>query len=172
MAVHTGPATGESKLAGFLQNKVNDFEMFVPYGKVYNGPIWRHVNATEGPAHSGTRSIAVGGPGPGQVKSVSPIGGGPAVYGESKKRYRLAAWVRTRGLEDGGAYLQVDDVFFNWQDVKATRRTKELSGDREWTRLEVEFTPSANDPFLLIKLCVEGTGRAWFDDLELVEVER
>jgi len=25
---------------------------------------------------------------------------------------------------------------------------------------------------LLIKLCVEGTGAAWFDDLELVEVAR
>jgi len=41
-----------------------------------------------------------------------------------------------------------------------------------WTRLEVEFTPSPRDPFLLIKLCVEGTGTAWFDDLELMEVAR
>ena len=50
IAVYTSPSTGESKLAGFLQNKVNDFESFVPYGKVYNGPIWRHIKATEGPA--------------------------------------------------------------------------------------------------------------------------
>ncbi|KPK41380.1 MAG: hypothetical protein AMK72_15305 [Planctomycetes bacterium SM23_25] len=172
MAVPRNPATGQSSKAGFLQNKVNDFETFVPHGKVYNGPIWRHINATEGPAHSGTKSIAVRGPGPGQVKAASPIGGGPAIYGESSKRYRLAAWVKTQGLADGGAYLQVDDVFFNWQDAKATRRTKKLTGDRDWTRLEVDFTPSPRDPFLLIKLCVEGTGRAWFDDLELVEVAR
>ena len=172
MAVYTSPATGESKLAGFLQNKVNDFETFVPRGKMYNGPIWRHINATDGVAHSGKRSIRLSGQGPGKVKSASPIGGGPAIYGESGKRYRLAAWVKTRGLKDGGAYLQVDDVFFNWQDVKATRRTKKLTGDRDWTRLEVDFTPSPNDPFLLIKLCVEGTGTAWFDDLELVEVAR
>lgn len=38
--------------------------------------------------------------------------------------------------------------------------------------LELDFTPAPNDPFLLIKLCVEGTGAAWFDDLELVEVAR
>jgi hypothetical protein len=173
MAVYTSPATGESGMAGFLQNKVNDFETSVPRGKMYNGPIWQPgINATEGVAHSGTKSIAVGGLGPGKVKSASPIGGGPAIYGESSKRYRLAAWVKTQGLEDGGAYVQVDDVFFNWEDVKATRRTEKLTGDRDWTRLEVDFTPSPNDPFLNIKLCVEGAGTAWFDDLELVEVAR
>ena len=172
IAVPRDSAKGESKFAGFLQNKVNDFETFVPHGKVYNGPIWQHINATEGPAHSGKRSIAVRGPGRGKVKAASPIGGGPPIYGESSKRYRLAAWVKTKGLEDGGAWLQADDVFFNWQDVKATRRTERLTGDNDWTRLEVDFTPSPKDPFLLIKLCVEGTGTAWFDDLELVEVAR
>ena len=172
VAVDRDGATGESRFAGFLQNKVNDFETFVPHGEVYNGPIWQHINASEGPAHSGKRSIAVGGPGPGSVKCASPIGGGPPIYGESSKRYRLAAWVKTQGLEDGGAWLQVDDVFFNWEHVQETRRTKKLTGDRDWTRLEVDFTPSPRDPFLLIKLCVEGTGRAWFDDLELVEVAR
>ena len=172
MAVYTSPSEGESDKAGFLQNKLNDFETFVPRGRMYNGPIWQHINATEGPAHSGKMSIKVKGQGPGNVKAASPIGGGPAIYGESSKRYRLAAWVKTQGLEDGGAWLQVDDVVFNWQDVKATRRTARLTGDREWTRLEVDFVPSPNDPFLLIKLCVEGTGTAWFDDLELVEVAR
>jgi len=172
MAVDRDGATGESRFAGFLQNKVNDFEAFVPHGKMYNGPIWQHINATEGPAHSGKRSIAVGGPGPGKVKAASPIGGGPAICVESSKRYRLAAWVKTQGLEDGGAWVQADDVFFSWEDVKATRRTEKLTGDRDWARLEVDFIPSPRDPILLIKLCVEGTGRAWFDDLELVEVAR
>jgi hypothetical protein len=172
VAVDRGPGRGESSKAGFLQNKVNDFEASVPHGQMYNGPIWQHINATEGSAHSGKRSIAVRGPGPGRVKAASPIGGGPPIYGESAKRYRLAAWVKTQGLDDGGAYLQVDDVFFNWQDAEATRKTKKLTGDHNWTRLEAEFTPSPRDPFLLIKLCVEGTGTAWFDDLELVEVKR
>ena len=68
MAVDRGPGKGESNLTGFLQNKVNDFETCVPHGKVYNGPIWQHINASEGPAHSGKKSIAVGGRGPGKVK--------------------------------------------------------------------------------------------------------
>jgi len=172
MAADRYADAGASGLTGFLQNRVNDFEASVPHDRVYNGPIWQHIKASEGPAHSGKRSIAVGGPGPGRVKAASPIGGGPPIYGESDKRYRLAAWVKADGLEDGGAYLEVDDVFFGWQDVHATRRTEKLSGDHDWTRLEVEFTPSPRDPFLLVKLCVEGTGAAWFDDLELTEVAK
>jgi hypothetical protein len=164
--------SGESKVVGFLHNQVNDFETFVPGDRVYNGPIWQHFKATEGPAHSGKMSLAVKGRGPGKVNYASPIGGGPPLYGESSKRYRLAAWVKTKGLEDGGAYLQADDVFFNWEDVEATRKTEKLSGDKDWTRLQVEFTPSPRDPLLRIKLCVEGTGMAWFDDLELMEVAR
>jgi len=77
-----------------------DQHISVPRGKVYNGPIWQPgINATEGEAHSGTKSIALRGPGPDQVKTASPLGGGPAIYGESSKRYRLAAWVKTKGLD-------------------------------------------------------------------------
>ena len=171
-AVPDNPATGKLTVTGFLQNQVNDFETPVPYGQVYNGPIWQHIGTTDEYAHSGKRSIKLNGQGPGKVKSASPIGGGPAVYGESNKRYRLAGWVKTQGLKDGGAYLEIDDVFWNWKDVRDTRRTKKLTGDQDWTRLEVEFTPSKNDPLFLIKLCVEGTGAAWFDDLELMEVKK
>jgi hypothetical protein len=139
---------------------------------VYNGPLWSGVDAADGVARSGRRSICLTGMGPGQARSASPIGAGPGIYGESAKWYRLAAWVKTRGLQDGGAWLQVDDVRFSWQDVQATRRTEALGGDRDWTRLELDFTPAPHDPFLLVKLCVQGTGAAWFDDLELVELAR
>jgi len=83
VAVDRYKAAGDSHLTGFLQNAVNDFETAVPHGRMYNGPIWQHIGASEGPAHSGKRSIAVGGPGPGRVKAASPIGGGPPIYGES-----------------------------------------------------------------------------------------
>ena len=56
VAVYTSPSEGESGMAGFLQGKVNDLEVSVPRGKVYNGPIWQPgINATEGEAHSGVR---------------------------------------------------------------------------------------------------------------------
>ena len=70
MAVCAAAADGESGKTGFLQGKVNDFETFVPRGRMYNGPIWQHINATEGPAHSGKRSIAVVGLGPGHLRRI------------------------------------------------------------------------------------------------------
>jgi hypothetical protein len=106
-------------------------------------------------------------PQPRQIEFSNLLAGGVSESRDGRKRWQKT--VRGR-LADGGAYLQVDDCRWNWDDVKATRRTERLTGDHEWTRLEIEFTPSPNDPFLLIKLCVEGTGTAWFDDLELAKV--
>ncbi len=154
---------------GFRAGEINDFEAPVPRHCVYNGPLWQGVEATCGPARSGQRSIHLMGPGPGQERAVTPTGAGPAIYGLSNRHYCLAGWVRTRGLVGGGAWLQVDDVRFSWQDVQATHRSACLSGDSEWTRLVVEFDPAPHDPFLLIKLCVAGAGEAWFDDLELTQ---
>ncbi len=34
-------------------------------------------------------------------------------------------------------------------------------------RIEFEFQPSPHDPFLVLRLCVDGTGSAWFDDVLL-----
>jgi len=165
VSVEKGP--GDSGRMGFLQNVVNDFETGVPFGQVYNGPTWRHANTTDACAHSGKKSLELAGTAH-TVNAVSPIGAGTAIYGETKKRYRLSGWVKTRG--PANAWLQIDDVIFNWEDVKASHRTEKLAGDKDWTRLDAEFTPAPNDPFLLVKLCVEGSGTAWFDDLELVEI--
>ncbi|MBI2192486.1 MAG: hypothetical protein HYU36_10935 [Planctomycetes bacterium] len=154
---------------GFLQGKVNDFESGIPSDRVYNGCMW-HVAACTECAHSGKNSLKIAGGGAGKVNSAFPGYGGTAVYGETAKRYRCSAWVKTAGLQDGGAFIQVDDVFWNWNDVRASRKSEKLTGNHDWTRLEVEFQPCPGDPFLVIRLCAEGTGDAWFDDLELVEV--
>ena len=119
---------------------------------------------------SGAVSLKLSGQGPGKPRSLMPIGGGPAVFGESARRYRLSAWVKTE-LQAGEAYLQVDDCFWNWGDVRATRRSRGLPGAADWTELSIEFEPGPDDPFLLIKLVVDGTGDAWFDDVALTEIE-
>ncbi len=168
VAVDQAPGGGPSGVPGFLPGTTNDFETTVPRDGLYLGPIWRNGMLSQTFAHSGKSSLRLRGLGAGREASISPIGGGPAVYGESAKRYRLSAWVKTRGLVDGGAYLQVDDVFWSWQDQRATRRSVPVGGNQDWTRVELLFQPSANDPFLLIKLCVAGSGAAWFDDLELM----
>jgi len=125
--------------AGFLLNKVNDFENFVPSDRVYNGAIFQHIDASEGEAHSGKYSLALHGPGPGKVKVASPVGGGPPLPAENGKSYRLAAWVKTKGLKDGGAYLEVS----GWRENQrfTSQSEPKLAGDHDWTRLQIEFGP-------------------------------
>jgi hypothetical protein len=157
------------RILGFLLNQPNDFEQGIPHDGVYNGGIWQHIIRTDGQAHSGKYSLRVDGRGPGKVTTFAPIGGGPGVIGESKKRYRLTAWVKTE-LSEGTAYVRVDDARWSWDDVQASRRTKELSGQNDWTRVAVEFQPGPHDPFLVVRLCVAGKGSAWFDDVMLEEI--
>ena len=66
----------------------------------------------------------------------------------------------------------IRDRFWDWNDIRASHRSKALTGSNDWTRLEVEFNPVAGDPFAVPGLVVEGRGAAWFDDLELVEIPR
>jgi len=156
--------------SGFVLNKVNDFETFLPSDQVCNAAIWQHIEPSAGEAHSGKYSLAVHGLGPGKVKSASPVGGGPPLPGTKGESYRLSAWVKTKGLRDGGAYLQVT----GWRETSPRRFTSvtkpKLAGDHNWTRLQIEFGPM--DGGMSIKLCADGTGTAWFDDVELAELAR
>lgn len=154
---------------GFLLNRTNDFEQLIPPDQVYNGGLWLHATRSDEQAHSGAYSLKVVGQGAGQETSAAPIACGPAVVGESKKRYRLSAWVKT-DLADGAAYLRVDDVRWNWNDIQATRKSPELAGRRDWAPLAIEFQPGLHDPFLVVRLCVDGQGAAWFDDVLLENV--
>ncbi len=165
-------APDDGRGPGFLAGVTNDFERAIPGDRVYSGAIWRQPFTWDREqGHSGTSSLRITGKGSNTRVFTAPIGGGTAVYGESAKRYRLTVWVRS-DLEDGEAYVQVDDCFWNWTDMRATRRTEAISGKTDWTQLAVEFQPVADDPFLLIKLVVEGTGQVWFDDLALLEVKK
>lgn len=155
---------------GFLANHVNDFERPIDPNRVYNGALWRHTVLSTEEAHSGQHSIKLTGRGLTQPVSASPTGGGTGVYGETGKRYRLSAWVKAR-LEEGEAYLQADDYLWNEGDVRATRRSKGLWGNSKWSELSLEFSAGPNDPFINVKLCVAGTGSAWFDDVALMEIE-
>lgn len=160
------PATGNLVARGFRQDVLNDFEAPIPAGALYNGSMWGHWAQLEtGSGHSGSHSLRVGGP-----REVQPVHGGTAVCVETGKRYRLSAWVRTRGVTGAGAYLRMNEVFWNWEDIRASHRSRALTGDNDWTRLELEFTPMDGDPFGVPGLIVEGGGAAWFDDIELVEV--
>jgi hypothetical protein len=156
---------------GFRLNRPNDFETFIAPEDGFNGGVWRRARRSNEQAHSGRYSLKVTGRGVGKPVSIAPIRGGPAVVGESAHRYRLTAWVMT-DLSEGAAYLRVDDVRWSWDDLRATRKSSELSGRNGWTRLVIEFQPTPHDPFLVIRLCVNGRGVAWFDDVMLHTISR
>jgi hypothetical protein len=160
---------GASDSPGFRFGVVNDFEQGINGGEVYNGSTWRNVSVDRTRGHSGSVSLKVSGKGRGVPAVGTPNRSGTATYGETAKRYRLSAWVRTE-LSDGEAAIAVDDCIWHWGDVRASRRSAGLTGTTGWTKLTIEFQPAPNNPFLLVKLCVDGTGDAWFDDCELVEV--
>jgi hypothetical protein len=86
---------------------------------------------------------------------------------ERGRRYRFTAWVRTRGVTGKGVYLRVKPR----EDGVKELRSKRLTGDRDWTRMEIVFTPDEGQSFAVLGLVVEGPGKAWFDDLELTELE-
>jgi alpha-N-arabinofuranosidase len=83
-------------------------------------------------------------------------------------RYRLSGWIRTESLVPGtgrGALVNIHGEE-EW-------RTPPVAGTQDWTRVEVEFDAGANDA--LEVSCLLGgwgrtTGKAWFDDIELVRL--
>jgi hypothetical protein len=162
-------AATEPGLLGFQLNRVCDFEQYIPVHGGFNGGVWEAGVRCNATAHSGHYSLRVRGKGPRNVASIAPIGGGPGLTCESKKRYRLRAWIKT-DLKEGVAYACVEEVVWHWKDLRATRQTPELAGRTDWSMVEVEFTPTPHDPFLVVRLCVHGRGVAWFDDVLLEEL--
>ncbi len=84
-------------------------------------------------------------------------------------RYRLAAWIKTEGVQPSngrGALLNL-----HGQDVA----TPAVTGTKDWTRVEVEF--ESEDQESVQVNCLFGgwglaTGRAWFDDVEVTALSR
>jgi hypothetical protein len=165
------PATGGG--SGFVQGVVNDYESDnIPPGTLSVGCIWRG-GAGGVPdkmvAHSGSVSIRMQG-----KTSRMSMGGGPPIYLETRNRYRLSVWAKTKGVRGKGFSMRLDEIFWSENDIKASHESKPLTGDQDWTKLEVVFDPVPGDPLavLYIRLDDEGKGTAWFDDLELMEVAR
>ena len=78
----------------------------------------------------------------------------------------LSGWVRSEGLA-GGARLRL--YFIDAEGaIHGQPGSDSITGTQGWTQLTLPFTVPAPDTYAMIYLEVEGTGSAWFDDLELV----
>ncbi|HCU38361.1 MAG TPA: hypothetical protein DGT21_23970 [Armatimonadetes bacterium] len=78
----------------------------------------------------------------------------------------LTGWVRTEEL-DGSALLRL--YFIDAAGaIQGQPGSGSVTGTKGWTQLILPFTVPATDTYAMIYLEVEGTGSAWFDDLQLV----
>ncbi|MEM9940142.1 MAG: DUF1553 domain-containing protein [Planctomycetota bacterium] len=84
--------------------------------------------------------------------------------------YKLSAWVKTELVDKGSGF----GVVVNMHELGFEGKSKGLSGNHDWTLLEVEAN-SGNHQTLLINMTFGGwgnaTGQAWFDDIEFVKIK-
>ncbi|HOM16755.1 MAG TPA: alpha-L-arabinofuranosidase C-terminal domain-containing protein [Thermoguttaceae bacterium] len=88
---------------------------------------------------------------------------------EPRATYRLSGWIKTENVVTKGGRGALLNIH-NLQPVA----TQALTGTQDWTRVEVVF--EVEDQDTLQMNCLFGgwglaTGRAWFDDLELVQLK-
>ena len=92
---------------------------------------------------------------------------------EPGQSYRLAGWVRTRGLQPHGSpvYGTFPVQLSKGQGTIASGTNH--GGDTEWTEVTITFQAPASGRTRIVAFFVgfgKGTGTAWFDDLKLVEL--
>jgi alpha-N-arabinofuranosidase len=161
-------AQAKDDLAGVTQFIANGSfeEMDGPAPKGWTSRSWQRggdaVFAVESTGHSGARSISVSSEKGADASwlAVVPI--------RPYSRYRLSGWVKTENLVVGtgrGAQINVNG--------EEAWRTEPVAGTADWTPVEVEFDAAANDAVEVT--CLFGgwgkaTGKAWFDDIELVRL--
>ena len=94
---------------------------------------------------------------------------------EPGRTYRVEGWVRTEGVEGSGVCID-----FSWHDAYGTRigtagTQPRVMGTTAWTKVSLEaFVPPAAAKRCLIGTPVTGNtkGKAWFDDLRIVPIDR
>lgn len=85
---------------------------------------------------------------------------------------RLTAYVKTDGA---AGKVRVGFRLLNdpnrGSDAETEYASPELSGTHDWTRVELVTSPASGGGNGQVFLELEGNGRAWFDDVEVVNVE-
>ena len=94
------------------------------------------------------------------------------------RKVRISARVKTSGVSGRvrlraiyAGYAAV--LYTNKEGIAATdaeiESSESLTGDTDWTELEVYFT--SRDPWNFVSLEIEGTGKVWFDNVVIEEVK-
>jgi len=80
----------------------------------------------------------------------------------------LTAWVKTEGVV-GGAHLQIYAIGIGGETI-AQPTGNAVGGTSGWTQISVSLTVPDEPCYLMPYLGLKGTGRAWFDDVQMMGV--
>jgi putative membrane-bound dehydrogenase-like protein len=114
-------------------------------------------------AHGGTHSVTI------TSDSGADAGWAQDIRVKRNTRYRLSAWIKTKGLQAGAS----KGALFNLHQLQQNGLPKPLKGDNEWTLATSEFATGGNTS-LQLNLLFGGwghaKGQAWWDDVQLIEL--
>lgn len=137
--------------------------------------VWRGSGAVSpdtSVARSGSGSLRVMAEPNGTVGSVVGVTlGGSTRPLVGTGTYRVSVWCRTDAVVAPGAYLDV--LFYDAAGavVQSDRKFYAATGTHDWEQIVAELTTPAGAARMRIDLRVEGSGTAWFDDVDLEFVE-
>lgn len=114
--------------------------------------------------YSGSRSAYIINNSPNDSRYKQTISVKPNTY------YRMSCWIKTQnvGSENKGANLSIENTFEVSRDIKGT--------SRHWEYVELYGKTSPYQESFTLTIGIGGygstnTGRAWFDDIEVVELD-
>jgi hypothetical protein len=167
---------GEPKSLSFCplsMGGVADFESKLNASSSFKGLVFPYLDDSDDAvsivsdcAHSGKHSLRIRVAG----ESVLARGYAACLHVTEGQRYRLSAWMKTQ-LEGGEAALRAVEFQFSLSTVTAIHSCTPLSGDTDWQRVSLEFTPGEKAHVVEIRIEAEGHGAVWVDDILLEKVE-
>ncbi|MHB9023371.1 MAG: hypothetical protein ACYC7E_04240 [Armatimonadota bacterium] len=140
---------------------VNTFALTKPCTEPQAEYFWDGGERDEEVGHDDHYSLRLCNDDPG-TKQCSAVGiGGSNFMGRfTSRRYRLTGWIRTRGVQGNGAALFA-------RSGENTAYSQRVSGDSEWTKVEIETELLYSILMASIGVELDGTGTAWLDDFLL-----
>jgi hypothetical protein len=95
----------------------------------------------------------------------------PQVILKPDTKYSIKAMVKVEGRNTEAF---ITGALYEWTPYDTTRIKRfqtDKSDSKEWADVQMTFTTPAYDPFIDVRFMVIGTGKAYFDDFEFVELK-